>query len=92
MAKELKNQPGYDSEGLHRECRRLYRGGNEQCFKLHPELRRISSQNSLRQQQEEEPVALGALPSAGAVTRTSNIGFQNRSVFGSSNRYSNINL
>ena len=93
MVDEIKDQLGYDSNRIHKECRKCYRGGNDRCFKLHPKLQRFSPYNKHQHshQQQEEPVASGSIPSTRAVTRASNIGFQNRSVFSSSNRLSNIN-
>jgi len=43
MVEEMKNQPGYDSNGIHKECRKCHRGGNEKCWKLHSELMRFPS-------------------------------------------------
>ena len=33
MAEEMKNQPGYDSNGIHKECGKCHRGGNARCWK-----------------------------------------------------------
>jgi hypothetical protein len=66
-AKKNKGKPGYDANGCHEACGRPHQGGNDRCFKLHPELRTRGGGST-------SPRSSGSQPSSGAVNVTSTMG------------------